>query len=42
MVEEDMIVIADLITKVIKEGNECFKEVKAKVKELTDKYPLPY
>lgn len=42
MVEEDMIVIADLITRVIKEGNECFKEVKAKVKELTDKYPLPY
>ena len=42
MKEEDMEVIADLITKVIKEGKSCFKEVKAKVKELTDKYPLPY
>lgn len=42
MKKEDMEVIADLITKVIKEGKSCFKEVKAKVKELTDKYPLPY
>lgn len=40
MKEEDCILIADLITKIIKEGKSAVKEVKAQVKALIEKYPL--
>lgn len=42
MKDDDMVIIAKLIIRVIKEGKSCFKEVKKQVLELTAKYPLPY
>ena len=40
--EEDCVLVAELIIKIIREGRAAVKEVKAKVKELVKKYPLPY
>lgn len=40
MVEDDMIVIADCVAKVIKEGENAVSEVKVKVQALCQKYPL--
>lgn len=38
--EDDMVKVADLITRVIKEKEACFAEVKAEVAALLKKYPL--
>lgn len=40
MKEEDMVLIADLITRVIREKEACFDEVKSTVGGLLKKYPL--
>ena len=40
--EADCAYIAELIVRIIREGRSAVKEVKAKVKELVKKYPLPY
>lgn len=38
--EEDCVVVADLVTRVIFEKEKCFDEVKAAVKSLCEKYPV--
>lgn len=40
MKETEMVQIANMITKIIKEGKSAVKEVKAQVKELIEKFPL--
>ena len=40
--EAECSLIAELIVKIIREGRSAVKEVKAKVKELVGKFPLPY
>jgi glycine hydroxymethyltransferase len=40
MKEREMEIIANLISRVIKEKEASFKEVKAEVKKLTQAYPL--
>ena len=42
MKEKESVMIAEMITRIIKEGRSAVKEVKAQVKELIKKFPLPY
>ena len=42
MKEPEMVEIANMITRVIKEGKDCYKEVKEQVKNLTARFPLNY
>lgn len=42
MKEAEMVVIADLVTRVIREKEECIEEVKAQVLELLARFPLKY
>ncbi len=40
MKEEEMVQIANMITRIIKEGKDAVKDVKAEVKELLKRFPL--
>ena len=42
MKEPEMVEIAKMIIRVIKEGKNCYKEVKEQVRNLTKRFPLNY